>query len=196
LDTNNKIKMKNKLMTIAGAAAVFLAVAQTTQATAITGNIGFGGAVDLDTSSANTATEVTTWLNPVAASPSGIFSSYVNQGDAFTMTGATPWSFNSGALPNFWSVGGFTFSLISSSIAAQTGNGFADVNLTGTVSGNGFDTTTFTGSFQVGNPPSGGGPEQFTERLSFASAPDGGTTMMLLGAALTGLGLIKRKLSA
>jgi hypothetical protein len=79
-----------------------------------------------------------------------------------------------------------------------------NVLLTGTVSGNGFDTTAFTGSFQTANPSSGPGhgfPNDglttFTERISFgssASVPDGGTTIMLLGVALVGLGLIKRKL--
>lgn len=164
------------------------------QATPITGDIGFSGSVQLNSMSANTATAVTAWYNTVAASPSGSFVGIVNNGDAVSMTGATPWSFNSGALPNFWSVDGFTFSLVTSSIYSQ-GGGFLNVLLAGTVAGNGFDVTGFNGSFQVGNPPSGGRCT-FTERLSFNSVPDGGTTVMLLGSALMGLGLLKRKLIA
>jgi hypothetical protein len=48
----------------------------------------------------------------------------------------------------------------------------------------------------VGNPAANG-VTTFTERMSFAplvnSVPDGGTTVLLLGMACTGMLLIKRK---
>jgi len=182
---------KNWIKKISAAAAV-VCLTGIAQATPITGNIGFSGAVDLNSSSVNTATAVTEWLNTVAASPSGSFVGLVNNGDAVSMAGATPWSFNSGPLANFWSVDGFTFSLISSSIVSQSA-GFLNVLLAGTVSGNGFTTTVFDGTFQVADPASGG-PETFTERLSFGSVPDGGTTVALLGLGLLGLGLFRQKM--
>jgi hypothetical protein len=92
-------------------------------------------------------------------------------------------------------VGGFTFNLISSAIVLQNSQ-FLNVRLTGTASGNGFDTTDFTGTFQVGNPAANG-ITTFTERMSFAptpsSVPDGGTTVLLLGMVCTGLVIIQRK---
>jgi len=184
-----KIKWIKKIAATVTAAVCLTGIAQ---ATPITGNIGFSGAVQLNSATANTATAATAWFNTVAASPVGTFAGIVNNGDAVSMTGATPWSFNSGALANFWSVDGFKFNLTSSSIYSQVG-GFLNVLLAGTVSGNGFDTTTFNGTFQVADPASGG-PQTFTERLSFNSVPDGGTTVMLLGGALMGLALLKRKL--
>jgi hypothetical protein len=182
---------KNWIKKIAVAASV-VCLASMAQATMITGNIGFSGAVDLNSTTANSATAVTSWLNTVAASPSGSFVGIVNNGDAVSMTGATPWSFNSGALANFWSVDGFTFNLTSSSIVSQVG-GFLNVTLLGAVSGNGFTSTTFDGSFQVADPASGG-PETYTERLSFNSVPDGGTTVVLLGLGLVSLGLFRNKM--
>ena len=113
--------------------------------------IRFSGAVDLNSTTANAATAATAWFNTVAASPSGSFVGTVNNGDAVSMSGATPWSFNSGALANFWSVDGFTFNLISSSIYSQVG-GFLNVSLAGTVVGNGFTATAFNGTFQVADP--------------------------------------------
>lgn len=184
--------MKNTCIKKIAAAAAVVCLAGIAQAVPITGNIGFSGAVGLNSSSVNTATAATAWFNTVAASPSGSFVGIVNQGDAVAMTGATPWSFNSGALANFWSVDGFAFNLISSSIYSQVG-GFLNVLLNGTVSGHGFDVTAFSGSFQVANPSSDG-PSTFTSRLSFNSVPDGGTTVMLLGGALLGLSLLKRKM--
>lgn len=174
------------------AAAAVVCMAGIAQATPITGNIGFSGAVDLNSTTANSATAATAWFNTVAASPSGSFVSLVNNGDAVSMTGATPWNFTSGALANFWSVDGFTFNLTSSSIYSQVG-GFLNVLLVGTVSGNGFDTTAFNGSFQVSDPASEL-PQKFTERLSFNAVPDGGTTVALLGLGLLSLGLFRKKM--
>ena len=177
---------------IAAAMTVVVCMTGIAQATLITGNIGFSGAVQLDSATANSATAATAWFNTVAATPSGSFVGIVNNGDAVSMTGATPWNFNSGALANFWSVDGFTFNLASSSIYSQV-NGFLNVLLAGTVTGNGFTATEFNGTFQVSDPASKL-PQTFTERLSFNSVPDGGTTVMLLGGALMGLALLKRKL--
>ena len=104
--------MKNNwIKKVTAAATAVVCLTGIAQATPITGNIGFSGAVQLNSSAVNTATEATAWFNTVAASPVGTFVGLVNNGDAVSMTGATPWFFNSGALANFWSVDGFTFSL-------------------------------------------------------------------------------------
>src|SRR5476651_150325 len=104
--------MKNKFVNkIAAAVTAVVCMAGIAQATPITGNIGFSGAVQLNSTTANTATAATAWFNTVAASPSGSFVGLVPNGAAVSMAGATPWNFNSGALANFWSVDGFTFNL-------------------------------------------------------------------------------------
>jgi hypothetical protein len=182
--------MKNILKVVA-VAAVAVALTQSVQAVPITGNIGFSGAVQLDSSTVQTATEATAWYNTVVNATSGSFTSVAN-GSSVSL--ASPWLFNSGVLNSFWQVGGFTFNLSSSSIYSQDSL-FLNVVLAGTVTGNQYDPTAFTGTFQVANP-SANGLTTFTERLSFNSVPDGGTTVLLLGSALSGLALLRRKLSA
>jgi hypothetical protein len=189
--------MKNTFLTLASAAAVFLAVAQNIQAVPITGNIGFSGSVQLNTGDVTTATTAVNWFGTQITpnSTSGSFLTSFGSIGGQSVTMAAPWQFSlGGPLASFWSVGGYTFNLSSSSAFVQVlGNQtFLNIVLTGTVSAVGFDTTAFSGTFQVANPPANG-IATFTERLSFNSVPDGGTTVMLLGAALSGMALIKRK---
>ncbi|MDR3457697.1 MAG: hypothetical protein P4N60_09640 [Verrucomicrobiae bacterium] len=181
--------MKKIIITAVSVAAFAVALAQTAQAVPITGNVGFSGAVQLNTDNVQTATEALTWVNPVVNGASGSFSG-IAQGTPVTL--AIPWFFNSGALNNFWMVGGFTFNLLSSHVYSQDGL-FLDVVMSGTVSGNSFDPTAFTGTFQAANPPANGNAI-FTGRMSFSSVPDGGSTVLLLGLACIGMSLIKRKL--
>ncbi len=171
---------------------------QQAQASQITGNITFGGTVSLNTGSAGTATAVTAWHggggsgSPFALSYDGDFTGFVAAFDATTI--AAPWNFNSGAVPSFWSVDGFTFNLTSSSIFSQggvppgvvvTGSGF--------VSGNGFDPTFMSWSFTTQDPGTGRPSSRvFSFSAAAGSVPDGGTTVMLLGAALGALGMARR----
>ena len=174
----------------------------------ITGSITFDGGVQLNTSSAATATEVTAWTGPASTG----FQPYVltDSLSFATIAGNTPvsivspWSFNtpsSSPIMNFWSVGGFSFELLSSSIFAQgVQNGVGTVSVTGTgiITGNGYTATAATWSFSSSDP-SAGTPAVFSIQAAsgtISGVPDGGTTIMLLGAALSGLGLLKRKLSA
>jgi len=169
---------------------------QQVQAVAIKGNITFTGTASLNANSANTATMVTGWHGfglgglPQVADHDGDFNGFVTDGDAVTI--AFPWSFNSGAVPNFWSVDGFVFNLTSSSIIAQ-GSGSVTVAGTGTISGNGFGPTFGRWNFTTQNPSA-------NSRFSFSAAggavPDGGSGVALLGIALTGVEVLRRKLKA
>ena len=165
--------------------------AQTLQAVPITGNIGFSGTAQLNTTTVQTATEVVSWFPTVVNAESGSFSSVAIGSDVLL---ASPWLFNSGPLNNFWRVGGFTFDLLSSTISLRQGL-FLDVSLIGTVTGNGFTDSPFTGTFQVGDP-SANGDTTFTERLSFTNAavPDGGSTLIMLGLTGLAMALVKRHL--
>jgi len=164
---------------------------QQAQAVPITGAITFGGGVELDTATVNTATKVTGWLDeggfmPTVQSVSGSFSS-VAVGTMATFT--FPWSFNySGPTFALWTVGGFTFNLMASNIVFQ-GGGFLNVFGTGTITGNGFDSTAVIWNFTVQDDSSNG-----VFSFSGSNAPDGGATVALLGLALAGIEGIRRKL--
>jgi hypothetical protein len=194
--------MKN-MIKFAGIVAAAFALTQSVQATAITGSIGFSGiGVTLDNSSASTATAVTSWIAPVVSGDAGSFAVVANNTPAvFT----APWNFNTGSSVNpFWAVGGFTFNLLSSSIVSQGGtagvNGFVVVSGVGVVSGNSFDPTAMTWSFTTQDPSSGlaanGAPTWSFSASANTAVPDGGATVMLLGIALSGLALLKKKLTA
>lgn len=192
--------MKN-ITKIASIAAVAFALAQSTQANSIIGAIGFGGNVTWDTQSAATATQVIQFLGTQVLSDNGTFASYITPIAPATFT-TTTWNLNdpSTSIPNFWQAGGFMFQLNSSWIVSQAGtpgvNGFVVVNGTGTISGNGFAQQTMSWSFTAQDPKSGTNPDQWTFSASTNSVPDGGATVMLLGIALSGIALLKKKLTA
>lgn len=163
------------------------------QATMINGAITFAGGAIFDTDSLATATEVDTFLNVMVTSRDGDFASTVNVGDSVSMT--TPYVFMpSMATPALWSVGGFTYDLASSTVVLQTAD-FLLITGTGTISGNGFEATTGTWSF-TSQSPDADGVFSFSAGSNAQGVPDGGTTVALLGIALAGVELIRRKLAS
>ena len=193
-----------KMIKFAGIAAVALALTQTLQAIPITGGIGFQGAVQLDTSSAGTATAVTAWVSPTVLLTVGTFA----LGSPYGVANFTPvtfaagnWNFNTtSAINNFWSVGDYTFQLLSSYIVLPPTAGSVTVNGTGIVSITGsnplnYTPTVMSWSFTTQDPGIGN-PAQYTFSASTVSVPDGGATVMLLGIAFSGVALLKRNLKA
>ncbi len=193
--------MKNTFTKFASVAVIALALVQTIQATPIPnpviGNIGFTGRAQFNTGSAGSATEVLNWVAPAVNGTTGSFTTVAN-GTSVNFSPA--WFFvTTSPIANFWSVGGFTFQLLSSSVTVQGGsypNGFVVVNGTGLVSGNGYDTTALSWSFTCQDPATTSNPQTFTFSASSASLPDGGATVALLGIALSGVGLLRKKLTA
>jgi MYXO-CTERM domain-containing protein len=185
--SNHKQRVKFKFVTILGTAMLPL-LSITTSAAPVSGNIGLSGTAQLNSGSAQTATEVVSWGDSTVGADSGSFAS-ITPGTAAVMS--EPWTFNSGVLNNYWTVGGFTFNLSSSSIYSQNG-GFLNVVMQGTVLGNGYDPTAFIGTFQVADP-SANGSTTFTERMSFTGAPEPGTSLWWLGLTALGLALVRRK---
>jgi hypothetical protein len=184
--------MKNTFAKIASVAAIALALVQTSQAAFITGNIGFSGLAVYDTGSVDTATKVISWVTPVVSGTTGSFSGI---GNNTPVNFAPMWSFNSPTGINpFWSVGGFTFQLLSSVITAQKGDGFLSVVGTGIVSAKGYQDTALNWRFSTQDPALGN--NQFSFSASSNSVPDGGATVALLGLALSGVGLLRKKLTA
>ena len=168
---------------------------QQAQATAINGDIQFAGETHFDTNSLATATRVVTWFDVFhnagfssVTSGTGDFAG-IAPGTQATM--AQPWIFNpSTPTPGLWSVGGFSYDLLTSTIVTQNANTL-HITGTGIVSGNGFDPTSMDWSFTT---QSAGGHTRinFSFSANGVAVPDGGTTVMLLGAALGVLGMARR----
>jgi VPDSG-CTERM motif len=188
---------------LAGLAAMVVAssFALSAHAMPITGFINFAGSVAFDTTSLATATRVNTWrdvfgnagFSNVTAGSTGSFSG-IAAGTQATM--GTPYIFNpSTPTPALWSVGGFTFDLLSSTIVSQTATDLT-IEGAGTVSGNGFTPTNMTWMFTTQNAS---GHNQatfsFSANSSSEGVPDSGTAISLLGIGLMGLGLAQRKLA-
>lgn len=173
-------------------AVLVLCTAMTVRATNINGNITFAGSLTLDTGSAGTATAVTAWDNTSVISADGDYSPTVGMSAVFT----APWQF---AIPpgppiiNFWSVGGFTFDLVTSTVIAQgfdnNGNGYVAVVGTGIASGNGFNPTSGIWRFTTQDPSAQG-------IFSFSAAdgvPEPSTVALLVvGGLLIAAGLRAR----
>ena len=169
---------------------------QQAQAAAISGDIQFAGEVQFDTNSLATATRVNTWFDVFHnAGFTNVTSSTDDFGAILPGTQAAmaqPWIFNpSTATPGLWSVGGFTFDLLSSTIVTQNASTLF-VEGTGIVSGNGFDPTSMEWSFSTQTS----GTAMFSFSANGVAVPDGGSAVALLGLALTGIELLRRKLHA
>ena len=162
---------------------------QQAQANPVYGDITFAGGVTLNQPSVNNATQVTGWLDesgnqPTVQSVSGNFAYFVNAGDFVTFT--PTWSFTSGPIALFWQVDGFTFDLVVSHILFQ-GDGFLAVYGTGLITGHGY-TSGGTWRFSTQDDPSNG-----VFSFSASTVPDSGATVALLGLALAGIEVIRRK---
>jgi hypothetical protein len=190
---------KMKMTYFAGVAVALLALTQISQAVPITGNIGFTGGLTYNTGDSASATQVTSWISPQVTLDSGGFAG-IPSGTAAMFTPLI-WNFNT-AVPilNFWSVGGFTFELLSSYVGSQGGtpgvSAYVDVNGTGIVSGNGFTPTLMSFNLTSQDPKGSVNPDGWTFSASSASVgsvADGGSTVLLLGLALTGVALMMRK---
>ena len=195
----------NKMIKLTSVVAVTVALAQSLQAVPVNGAIGFSGVgVTFNTGTAATATAVTSFIAPAVSGISGSFAApspfAVANGTPVVFNPAT-WNFASGPVASFWQVGGFTFNLLSSFVLTQGGtpgvNAYVVVDGTGTVTGNGYTPTQMSWSFTSQDPASGSNPTSWSFSASANSqVPDGGATVILLGIALSGVALLRKKLAA
>ena len=167
----------------------FLALPSRAMAVPITGNITISGGATLDGTTAN-ANAVTSWVSPTVVSRTGSFTSIALL-TPVVMT--APWVFDpSTALPALWSVGGFTFNLVSSTIAQQDAT-FLTISGSGTITGPaGFDPTGGIFNFTT-QSPSADGVFSFSAANNVVTIPDGGSTIALLGMGLLGLSSLRRR---
>jgi len=173
------------------AAAAGVGLLSSAQATPITGMLNIGGTATFDTTSLATAHSAT-------------FSDAIvlggNTGDFAGFTVGTPvvmasYTFDPSTITNgLWSVNGFTFNLLSSTVEQRTAT-FLSVSGTGIITGPpGFDPTPGVWAFSTQN--AGGGPHDtfsFSANTEAGAVPDGGMTVALLGAGLMGLAAFRAK---
>lgn len=172
-----------------------LAAATQLTAVPITGKLDLSGAVTLDTNNLATATKVVQFgvtsptVVPVtvqAVTAGSVLDSTINPGDAVAMS--FPWTFGAG-LNNLWSVGGFTFNLVSSAIVVQNAS-FLAVQGKGFITGAGYESTAADWYFTT----QGSGDNMvFSFSATSKAVPDGGSTALLVGAALLAVGVIARR---
>ena len=200
LKDEGKMKITNLILSVAVTLGLFGGVSSV-EATPITGSITFAGGVNLDTSSAGTATAVYGWTGPGGAGSPFVLSSSLSAGAVgffAPVTLAAPWSVVSGPVASFWSVGGYTFDLVSSVIFSQGGSpASVSVSGSGVLKYAGFDNTPGTWAFST-QDPSNGVPANFSFSSAVGAQPvyDGGGTAILMGMGLTGLALVRRKVVA
>lgn len=198
--------MKNKWLILAGAVA--LTAFTTAQATpiGITGEVDMNGTVTLNVGDLASAVAATGFsgvnVGNLAGSATGSFAGTAN--DPVTWSGFT---FSGGSAPSLWTYSdagtGWTykFQLLNDYVTLQNS---VNLNLSGTgilsITGgsSNFAPTTGSWAFSINNS---GGQTHPSFDFTFANSqtavvPDGGATVMLLGAALSVLGLFRKKLIA
>jgi hypothetical protein len=199
--------MKNNIIKYMACAAMALGLAATVQAATITGGISLaGGPLVVNTGDLATGTAVTGFGSVGVTSVSGSYASIVvapgagtpyvyTQGFTFLPSPGLPtgpvniWAFygNNGiTVYDFWLS---TVQTVSQGILPN-GTHFLDVSGMGTLDIGG---DSVLGSYTLT-------ANSASSTFSFSSSngaqvPDGGMTVMLLGAALSGLALIRRKLA-
>jgi hypothetical protein len=166
------------------------------------GAISFSGTSTINGTSFVTATEFTSFENVVVGAPSALSGAYTGtSGAAVTMspfiwappTASTPvsplWTFVSGG-----DTYSFDLGVLHEDYASPTGlllSGLGTAHITGP----GGLLETATGNWDFSAQTLGLATFTFSSTTSIPtqSVPDGGTTVVLLGASLLGLGLVGRK---
>jgi hypothetical protein len=188
--------MKSNILKYMACAAVTLGLAATVQAVPITGGISMAGDYTVNTGNLNTATAFSSFSDVMVTSVAG---SYLGAGITMNTPGSVTMStftfnpFPGGGVIPLWitTMGTLAqFDLTSLTSRIQTGNDALELRGTGILKLTGFDNTPGSWIFTANQ---GGGTFSFSS--SNAAIPDGGVTAILLGAALSGLALIRRKLA-
>jgi hypothetical protein len=181
-------------------AVVAAGLTVTAQATSITGGISLaGGPVAVNTGDLATGTTITSFGTVTTTSVSGDYMPVTAGTPVTTLTG---FQFKPTLSPNptvnVWgfTFGGKTYSFDLSNVQNvsqgidMNGTHFLSITGTGTLHISGLTDTA--GSYLL---TANSAASTFSFSSSNGALPDGGTTVMLLGAALSGLALIRRKLA-
>lgn len=183
------------------AAVAFVGVVPSIEAVPITGSIDIqGGGALLTPAGAplGTATGVDA-TNGVVSSGNGSFA-----GTAGTSVNFEPFTFNPATTPvSLWSftIGSLTYSFDLTSMVVGTDNsslltitGSGTLTITG--DGSNWDPTTGNWAYQIASATSPYAGDGVFSYDSNTTVPDGGLTVILLGSALSGLTMLRKKISA
>jgi hypothetical protein len=185
--------MKKILPKFAGALLLAFAFGSVAVAVPITGSFTLAGDLQLaGTDGFEDATGVQSWHTVFVNNVQGDFSPMVATGSVIAIQ--APYTFVSGPVDDFWSVGGFHFDLASSAVEFHDATSLA-IKATGMVWGNGFDPTPGTWLFST-QSIAADGLFSFSASVGSglaSSVPDGGMTVLLLGAGLIGLTFVSRR---
>ncbi len=192
--------MKNKWIMKAGVAAALIGFSTMVQATPITGYVNFeGGTATWNATQILSFGGTTIVANDPGSLPTGTYFGTQN-----TVATFTPFVFSPSFVPNnpVWTFnyGGdtFSFNLTSESVIVNQPNslliqGLGTLFFQTTTGGNNIDDPT-VGAFTL--TATGEGVTFGFTAGNNTNIPDGGATVMLLGAALSAMGLLRRKLIA
>lgn len=191
------LKTTGLVLAVAGFALGLQAVPTT-----ISGSISFSGTSTIDGTSFVTATRFTLFQDVTVGAPSSLSGDYVGtSGATVTLspfiwdppTASTPldplWTFVSGG-NTYW----FDLSVLHKDIASPTGLLLSGLG-TAYISGPGLEKLATPGLWNFSAQTQGLSTFTFSSTTTVPppGVPDGGTSVMLLGASLLGLGLIRRK---
>ena len=184
------MKLSKTLLAIVAAVAS-VGLLSSAQATPITGMLNIAGTANFNTSSLTTASSATFSDVLVLGGNTGDFASFA-VGTPVVMASYT---FDPSTITNgLWSVNGFTFNLLTSTVVSRSSE-FLSVSGTGIITGPaGFDATPGVWAFSTQN--AGGHPHDtfsFSANTVGGAVPDGGMTLALLGAGLMGLAAFRAK---
>ena len=181
------------------AAVAFVGVVSSIEAVPITGSVEIQGIATLTPIGAplGTATGVD-GTNGVVSSGFGSFA-----GTAGALVSLAPFTFNPATTPvNMWSftVGSLTYSFdLTSMVLGTDDSSLLTISGSGTLTitgdGSNWDPTTGNWTYQIASTNPDGVYGQFNYQ-SNTTVPDGGLTAILLGSALSGLTMLRKKISA
>ena len=197
--------MKKTILAVLAMGALSCALfSQQAQAAQVQGEIHMAGDVVFDSVDLSSSTAINHWIS--AANNLEKATTFGATGDFTAIPTGTeadmthPWTFSpSTPTAPLWNLPAFGFSFDLASIISVTkiGDNFLNILARGTVHAMGFDDTPALFSFTVNNPD---GKTHATYGFADATitvpTPDGGTTVMLLGAALSVLGIARRFLKS
>jgi hypothetical protein len=195
--------MKKNLLGIL-AVTIFVNFNAAVWATPITGSISFIGGATVDTGNLGTATAFTGFSGlsvlGVPGAETGSYAGLTSAGNAGGTLAFSTFGFGGNVLSpsptSLWTLTylGVTYSFQATSVVIGTGQSSNFLNLSGMGVAHIDGFTDTTGSWSITDTSASGTGPIFTFGASSTALPDGGTTILLLGFAVSGLILFHKKL--
>jgi hypothetical protein len=196
--------MKNTWKMLAGVTAALIGFSSAVQAIPITGSINFQDGTMTFNNTAITSFGNPSFVTGGALAPTGAYASVPSGGSSpavtFAVGGFVYSPGLSGLVNPLWTFtyAGSIYSFALSAVTFSSYNGGTQPTLAisgiGALSISGGTYTTTPGTFSIS--ATGSGPTTFGFVAGNKAVPDGGMTVMMLGMALSGVALLRKKLTA